>query len=441
MVWELIKSGAAVGATRAIGMGLGFALTIFLARQIGAAGVGIYGYVTAVLLLLGVFISNGCATMVLRATSRSLVDPAWGEVRGMVAWSVKLAGFVAVAAGAIAWVSSSLLPSWAVEGGAIPMLTTVLFLDQLAALRLSVLRGIGQPVWGQLPETLFRPLLVMGMFLAQIALLPEPPGILGAFLALLLASAGSLLIGTLVLRRKAPAALRTAVPTGDPAIWGKAAGRLAGSAVFILLNSQIDLLLLGLLANPADLGLYRVAVQIALLSGFVYSALNFVLMQRFSQLKVRDDLRAMARLSTNSARIAFASTLGLPLAFYFLGDDLISLTFGPAFVPALKPLAWLFAAQIFNAFFGFSRTLLVMNDHEQKILRLTIVGTVLNGLLCLILISAFGFIGAAAANCIANSLWNAVIWWRCLAIAGVDTSVIGLQQSSSRYAQTGRQDL
>ena len=50
----------------------------------------------------------------------------------------------------------------------------------------------------------------------------------------------------------------------------------------VVLNAYLGMLMLGLYVGASDIGAYRVAVQISLVSGLAYTSLNMLAGQRFA---------------------------------------------------------------------------------------------------------------------------------------------------------------
>jgi len=418
----LLKSAAGVAAIRVAGMIAGFALTLVLSRWLGAEGVGTYAYVVTVLTLVAVPVSNGWSTLLLRTASKAPAIGGWDKVKGLIRWGVRLAVLLTllVALLALGFLGTG---AFGVVGAA--LLTGVLFLNQLSALRLAVLRGLNHPVWGQFPEALLRPLAILGLFVLYSAIRPGPPVLFDAFLALLSGALLTAVLGGVILWRKAPEVLRDADTVTDLPVWAKSASLLAGMTGLVQLNAQVDFLILGWLGTPADLGHYRVAVQIALLGGFVYTALNMIAMQRFAYLFARNETAELQSSATFFARLAFLFTLPLPILFWFRGEAVLNFLFTPGFVAVLAPLAWLFGVQIVNAAVGLPRTMLVMGNFEKQTMFFTALSLGINVVACLVLIPLFGVQGAAMSSFIALGIFNVALLVYSRRLLGVDTSILG----------------
>lgn len=423
-----------IAVLRLVGVGLGILVTVVIGRTLGPEGLGQYGYAIILLTLAAVPVGYGWNTLLLRQVSRSSHDGVWSEPRGMMIRGTQLAALLSLCvftAGSLL----QLLPGlpFPIFGGfgTWALLAAVLFFDQLSALRLAVLRGLDHPVWGQLPEMLLRPGVIALAFVSFAFLLGPAVQLQHAFWALLVAASVSAAAGAWVLRHKAPQALTQANPVFHTKPWLTSVGHLSSSSGLILLNSYADILMLGALGSLSEVGIYRVSGQVALFSGFAYTALNMLASQRFAYLKARDDLDGLQQTAVFMARIALLCSLPLPVIFYFFGGQLLESIFGASFLPALTPMFFLFFSQTLNAAVGMPRTLLIMNGDESKIPKFTVASLLINIVLGVFLIPRYGATGAALSTTISTGLWNIAVWLYAYKAIGLDSSVLGLERAKN----------
>lgn len=430
MLRSVFQSGVVVGLVRLGGALAGLLVTAVLGRLLGAERLGIYGYTIICLTLLSIPVSYGWATLLLRRVGASFHDNGWNAAKGMTLLGNRYAVVVTLVVFFLAGLAFLLFrdafPAY-LSPGLLLLLAVVLFLDQLSALRLAILRGLNHPVWGQLPEMLIRPLLVVGLFLLIADLSGQPPALHHAYWSLLIASAASLVAGVFFLRMKSPSAFNTARPVYKRRQWLISAVTLTGNSGLLILNAYIDILVLGVLGSFEQVGVYRVAVQIALFSGFVYTALNMIAGQRFASLHASGELVKLQSVAVFMARVSLVGALLLPLLFLFAGEHVLAAVFGQEFVAAEEPLKFLFLGQMINAGVGMVSTLMIMSGRETRIIRFTLASVVLNAVLCIFLVPSFGSTGAALSNLVSTGLFNIAIWIYALRTLGVDTSVLGLK--------------
>lgn len=422
---ELLSTGLKVMLVRLVGMGAGFTLTVVLARTLGPAGLGYYTYALALMALAAVPVNGGWAKLLLKETAQASSAETWARVQGLIRWGGVVAIGAALLAFTIGLVVSQITGSVMYGIGVISILAVVLLLDQIAALRLAVLRGLDHPIWGQSPELLLRPFLILAFFWCFVSFAATPVTATAAFLSLLCAATLTAVVGIMILRQKAPDDLLHAKPAADFGAWLPSAGVLTGNALLVNFNNQIDFLLLGALGTAEQAGLYRIAIQIALLSGTAYMALNLIAMQRFAKLYGAGQMNELQLTARYMARIAFVVTLPLPVIFWFAGEQILTFVFGQTYAAANTALLILLGVQSASAFAGFPYTMLIMAKKEKKIVPLTLASVILNIVLCIVLIPIYQLEGAAVSAFCAIVSWNIGLWYVCRAHTTIDTAVLG----------------
>ena len=184
---KLFLEGTGVALVRLAGMGFGFLVTVIIGRLIGAEGLGIYSYAIILFSLLAVPVSNGWATLTLRTVSRAQYDQQWQLSKGLMQRGAQLSVVLSVLGFALGMLFYRVLfeSSEFLSVTVVALLALVLFFDQLSALRLAVLRGLQHPVWGQAPEVLVRPLLIIVCLLVLASIFGSKMSVQHAFWALL----------------------------------------------------------------------------------------------------------------------------------------------------------------------------------------------------------------------------------------------------------------
>lgn len=418
----LLRAGAGVLAVRIIGMTVGFTLTIALAKTLGPEGLGAYGYFTMILVLVAVPINYGWATVLLRTTARAAGNSRWSEVRGLQLLGSLISALLVLCFFVIASVYFEFF-SGRFTIDTVLILVAILLFDLFSGLRLSVLRGLDHPILGQLPEMLLRPVLALAIFMGINIALKNEADVVHALLSLLIASALSMIFGSIILKMKSPNDLKLAPAKFQFMAWTTSAIILATNSGLVILNVQMDFLMLGILGSTEDLGYYRIAMQFSLLSGFVYTALNMIAAQRFAKFFSEHATRDAQKTATYLARLSFLGTLPLPILFWFFGESFMIHILSPDYIAALPAMLWLFCLQSVNGAAGFASIILVMAGQERRIVPVTMLSIALNAGLCIILIPVMGLSGAAISSFIAISVWNLILWFTALHKTKINASI------------------
>ena len=166
---------------------------------------------------------------------------------------------------------------------------------------------------------------------------------------------------------------------------------------------RLDVLMVGYFLPAAQVGVYVIAVEIALATKKVRQWFDPVFSPIVAELSHRNDLR---RLELN-LRLVTRWVLTIGLAFLcvvsLIGNELLGL-FGPEFVAGFMTMVVLAMSQVVYAAMGSGDTVLIMSGRPWLNLVNTVVVVVVNFVLNLWLIPALGILGAALGTLAAFGL-------------------------------------
>jgi len=410
---RLIRGGLGSLALKLASTALGFLLAILLARALGPEGYGVYAFVFAIVSLLAIPTQLGLPQLVVRETAKAQAAEQWGLMRGLWRWSTLavwlFSSGVLVLAFAGLWLFGERLDD--LTGTTLIAGLLLVPLIALGNLRGAALRGLRQVVAGQLPETVFRPGLLIALCL--IVLLALPAQTLTAATAMglhALAAAIAFGLGAWLLWRARPREVASRpAPVYAASAWTASAWPLALTSGLQAINAQIGILLLGLFAASEAVGIYKVAVAVATLIAFGLQAVNLVVMPYFARLYAQGDLARLQQLVTQSARAILALAVPVTLVFVLFGEQFLALAFGPEYAAGHTVLAILALGQLVNAGMGSVGALLNMTGHERDTLRGVAIAAVANLVLGLALIPLYGLEGAAIATAATLIIWNLLL--------------------------------
>lgn len=400
-----------------------FLSTVLLARLLGAEGYGIYAYAYSLVTLLAMPAHAGLPYLIVRETARGMAQERPDLVKGVWHWAGRVVAMlslvVVLGIGPILVVWQGGLRS--PQGLTMAWALALVPLMALGNLRGAALRGLQRIVAGQLPEFLLRPGLFL-LLVGSVAILAGEK--LSAPLAMALYATASLLaflIGAWMLWRHTPPPVRETHPSVETKGWLLSSVLFALLVGFAVVNSQASTVILGIFEAPDQVGVYRVAVQVATLASFGLQAVNMVVAPRFADLYARGDMEHLQRLATGSARVVLAFNFILTALFVLLGRSFFPLVFGSEFAASYIPLLILLVGQMANSAAGSVGFLLNMTGHEWETVRGMAVAAVLNIAFNLLLIPALGVKGAAIATAISMVAWNALLWWRVWKVLGINS--------------------
>jgi O-antigen/teichoic acid export membrane protein len=189
-------------------------------------------------------------------------------------------------------------------------------------------------------------------------------------------------------------------------------------SVMHLAMAHTDMLMLGMLTESAETGIYNAASRLAGVMAFGLMTVNTVVAPLFSELFATGERERLQRLVTLAASGTALALLPVLLALALGGEQLLGL-FGPAFVAGYLPLLILSAGQIVNALSGSVGFLLTMSGHQKEVSRILSLTALLNLAGNALLIPRYGAAGAAASTACATGLWNLILVWRVRRLTGI----------------------
>lgn len=400
---------------RAAGLLLGAGATALLARLLQPEGFGAYSFVVAVVTILGVPVVTGLRQTLVRELSyaEGREEPSRGaEVWG---WVLRRAIWATL-------ILAMLLALWVFRADQSPdlrwhlMLGLVIFaLQPVPQLLGGVLHGLGRVVQSQLPEFLLRPVLMIALLGAVWLMLPKGAltvgGALGLLVVTLVADAALCLV---LLRRGAGFALfpnRPHLPPDQSRALTTTSLAFGAIASVHLVNSNLDIVMLGLLTSDAQVGIYKAATVLSLLAAFGLGVVNSVIMPRIARLHASGNRAALQAVLTRATRVIAVFGLAGAVILCVFGTLLLRYVFDAGYTGGYTALVILTVGQFANACFGPVALVLNMTGHQKVTLIGVSASVVLNAALNLMLVPRFGIEGAAVATSASLILWNALLVW------------------------------
>lgn len=389
--------------------------SVVLARILGPEEYGVYAYAMALAHLLTLPGMLGMPVLAVREVAAYHSEERWDTMLGFLRWST---GSVLLASGAVAAIGALLLPLLPAAAGRPVVLWAALAtvpMVCLGNLGESVIRGLRRVLLGQLAGGLLRPLVFLlaigGLLLAGDRMSP-----LGAAGAQVVAAGVGLGVVWLLVRRLRPPQLRGARPVREGRRWIFAALPMGLVGAMGVITHRIDLVVLGILADASQTGIYRVALGGGELIAIALGAANAVLQPMFAALHARGDRDGLQRVVTLGARVVLALSLPMAAGLVFFARPILGFVFGAEYAPAASALTILVVGQLVNAAVGSVGFLLMMTGHERDTAVIVALGALLNLVLDVVLIPLFGVEGAAAATAISLAAWNLALAIRVLRV-------------------------
>lgn len=424
----LARKGATAFLLNASGMGLAFLLQVVLARLLGAAEYGHYAFVMTVATFLVFPAKLGFDTTIVRYAAAYREEKRWAEVKGLLRyanrWTVSLSAIVALVglAAVVVWngflatkADGDLVATFAIGLPLVPILA-------LATLRQSALQSLGEVLYAQMPEKIWRPVLLIGFLFAVAPLAGHAANAPLAMALFGLSLLATYVFGAWVLRRKLGPHVRTVEPAYERKRWMRTSLSLMVNAGIYLILGQLGVLMTGIIHGTYESGILSASVRIAALVTFAMTAINMTAAPLMSAAYAKGDKRRLQSVVTASgvAALAFAAAVFAVLAGF--GGEVLKV-FGPEFEAGTPALLLMSGGQLVNALCGQTGMVMTMTGHEGVLTKALLVSAALNIGLNGLLIPVWGMTGAGMAMLVAGSFWPVAMVFVVQRKLGIRTSL------------------
>ena len=401
-----------------------FAVGVQLARLLGVEGYGYYGIALSVVTIAGIPGEMGLSRLVTREVASASAKGDLPHLFGAVRWTRRMGiGLSAVMVASVVIAALVLAYNGLRELSATLLLAApIIPLMTLTRINGGALQGLHHIVRGQIPQNLLRPLslstLLLVTYLAGMKLEPSSAMAFNS-----LSAAIALVICSIWLKRR--------LPKGRPEETFRGGKRWFASMVPMgltegmrVLQTELSILLLGLIAAPAAVGLFRIANVTAMTAAGPMTAIAHVSLSVIARLHAEGDHVRLQKAVTALARAQLGGVAALSIPLLIAPELLIRLAFGESFEPAATALRILAAGQLLNAAFGPNVVLLTMTHNERRVTRAMAIAMALNLVMIPLLVPLWGIAGAAIAVVASLLCWNVMLWRDARRLLGVETAVV-----------------
>ena len=310
---QLIKSFMGVGAMRLIAIPFGLLTSIILARTLGPESFGQYAFVMALIPILSLPVSGGLSNLLVREIAGFKFVKDWASYRGIV----RVANGWAVGASFAVVIGCFVLMDMTSQGSKWALLAIAIFLIPLNGLnriRNGIIGGLGFPAYAAVPGSFFSPVFILAFYavLAYFGLLSARTAIASQLVSAVLV----LLIGFWIYAQVKPRQVSGVSATTDISGWAIALLPFTLMAVVSTVNTQIGIVLLGLMGTDEAVAAMRVAEKGAQFVALSLGLVNIVISPHIVTAYKSQNKHQLNKIAKSSARVAFAIALPIALVFY-----------------------------------------------------------------------------------------------------------------------------
>lgn len=187
----------------------------------------------------------------------------------------------------------------------------------------------------------------------------------------------------------------------------KIASPLLFSGLFLYLLNWTNILLLGLLTDEKQVGIYNIASKVGSVGFLVIVSVSTIITPRMAELYGQKKMVELRTLTHNATRLIACLTIPVVVMLLFFADFILSF-FGTEAVLGAKAMGIIALGVFFSAVSGNVDQILNMTDNQHILKNVTLICFVINIGLGLLLIPSFGVEGAAISSLLTNILINAL---------------------------------
>lgn len=396
---KLIKGVAGSFGLKVSSSALAFVMSVIFARFLGKAGLGTYSYAMTWANLLSIPAALGLDQLIIREIAVYRAKENYGLMGGMLRWAniVVLSSSISITivATLIAWQTQS--DSDLTLVFAIFMAMVTVPITSLRNVRLGAMKGLRKIVVGQIPDSLFSPLIIIVLTTIAYFVLNDRFNVFWVLGIKIIASIITFAIGTKWLLDCLPSQVNQIAPDYKTKKWFADALPFMFLGTSQLLNSRIDIIMLGAIKGVEAVGIYAVILGISKLTAFIHKSANSVLGPTIATLYSEGKIEKLERVVRKSmwGVFAFSLIIGIPLILF---SKQVLLIFGAEFIPGRTAMSILVVGSIFTSFTGAVGLLLNMTGYQNDTAIAVGMSAILNIVLNSILIPKWGINGAATAT-------------------------------------------
>jgi O-antigen/teichoic acid export membrane protein len=398
------KGGAIAFALKISNTILGFLNQVILARILGAGGIG-----EVILAITVVRISAQIAKFGMEETMMKFI-PLYvnqkddSRLKGTIAFTIKFCLLFSVSFALLVLMCSKFISINIFHSeGLLKLMPIVVVAIPAWVIRDvigGILRGYKDALRALIPEALISPFFRIVIFLILIL-----NGVSSLF-AIIAFIAGEILavITSIIFLQNKIKGLRPVKKQCNNKEILDVAYTIIFTSMSVLLYTQADIWILGMLSSTETVGIYGIAAKLALLVYFPMMAFAAIIPPLISSIHASGNLDELRKMVSESTRWILSMSIPIILVLSLEGKYILKYVYGPEFVAGYVPLLILVLGQLIKAGAGLIGVILQMTGEHKIYMKVTIISGILNIILNIVLIPRFGMIGAAIATAFCLSM-------------------------------------
>jgi O-antigen/teichoic acid export membrane protein len=179
------------------------------------------------------------------------------------------------------------------------------------------------------------------------------------------------------------------------------------SGLLLYLLNWTDVIMLGIMTNEKQVGIYNIAYKIGSVGFLVIVSVSTIITPRIAELYGNANLLELKKLVHSSTRLISILTIPLVLVL-IIGSEFVLSFFGKDVISGSSTLIIVAIGVLFSAIAGNVDQILNMTNNQVILRNITIFSFFINVTLNFLLIPIYGINGAAIASLISNVVINSL---------------------------------
>ena len=414
---------------KAFSMATSFLIVIVLASILGPEGYGVYVFALSLIAVISIPSQVGLPLVIVRETAKAQVNKNWYLIKKLWVWSnryILISSICSLFVGCLLGLFGGFLLNEEQKTVLLIGLVTIPLVAFSYKYSASI-QGLNFVVLAQVPDKFIRPILLLALiFIINWAweghkLTPVYTMVIYSIVTLIV-----LVVSVIILKKVEPKEIKEISKSYDNSPeWRKSTLVLTTIGGLSLLNSHMDIIMLGILSTDGNVGVYRVIFQLGSLIVFGLAAISQVLQPHLARIHKQGDIVELQKIVTFSSRVILIISLPPVLILLFYGDWVLLTLFGDQYKDSAVSLNILVFGQIFNVAMGPVGIILNMTGNERHAVQGVGIALILNLVLNFLLIPVYGVVGATIATSVSLFVWNVILRNRVRSKLGVEPSIFG----------------
>jgi O-antigen/teichoic acid export membrane protein len=406
---------------------LSYLILIVLTRTMGPARYGVWSFTATIIFLLMNFSSYGFEVIALKYTASYLSGGQKGLWKGLYKWASRLLLIISigVATGTalFIWLSVFILHLVPQTAYTLPILVSCCIIPIYSLMNFysNLLRGQDKLVVSFLPDNTIKPLVLL-ITLVVFRLLLGSMSLHVAIGLNILSFIIAFVFVFIVFRSLNN--LKDTEAEYDKKTWRTFVGSLLILTCVSSLYNQLDVLMLGFLKDPSQVGIYKAAERMSSALFFFLAVMNMIIAPSFARLNKPEDKGKLQKMITRTIRWIMLFSLPVFIVIVVFSGQIMHLS-GSQFVPGKIALVIICCGHLVDIMFGPVGNFALMTGNQKYYTIYMTIGIFINIALNLVLTPQMGFIGTAISTASCSVFWNAAMYFTIRKKTGIRTWIFG----------------